>query len=90
MKKYDIQPIELVVANLYPFSSALDNNLNFQECIENIDIGGPSMIRSAAKNHENVCVITNVEDYEVFEKVLDKNNGNTSYQIRRNYALKHL
>ena len=54
MKKYDIQPIELVVANLYPFSSALDNNLNFQECIENIDIGGPSMIRSAAKNHENV------------------------------------
>ena len=88
MKKYDIQPIELVVANLYPFSSALDNNLNFQECIENIDIGGPSMIRSAAKNHENVCVITNVEDYEVFEKVLDKNNGNTSYQIRRNYAAK--
>ena len=53
MKQYDIEPINLVIVNLYPFSNAVKNNLNFDECIENIDIGGPSMIRSAAKNHEN-------------------------------------
>ena len=88
MVKHDIKPIELVVVNLYPFSSALAKNLNFQDCIENIDIGGPSMIRSAAKNHENVCVITNVEDYKNFENIMDKNNGSISYENRRNYAAK--
>ena len=69
MKKNNIDPINLVIVNLYPFSDAVKNNLNFDECIENIDIGGPSMIRSAAKNHENVCIITNPNDYEGFQKI---------------------
>ena len=68
MKQYDIEPINLVIVNLYPFSNAVKNNLNFDECIENIDIGGPSMIRSAAKNHENVCILTNPNDYEKFKQ----------------------
>ena len=73
MQKHDIEPINLLIVNLYPFSETVENGENFEECIENIDIGGPSMIRSAAKNHENVCVITNPEDYEDLYKILEKN-----------------
>ena len=51
MKKHDIKPINLVIVNLYPFSKAVKNNLDFDECIENIDIGGPSLSRSSSKNH---------------------------------------
>ena len=86
MKQYDIEPINLVIVNLYPFSNAVKNNLNFDECIENIDIGGPSMIRSAAKNHENVCILTNPNDYEKFKQILDKNNGATNLKNRKLYA----
>ena len=86
MKQYDIEPINLVIVNLYPFSNAVKNNLNFDECIENIDIGGPSMIRSAAKNHENVCILTNPNDYEKFKQILDKNNGATDLKNRKLYA----
>ena len=88
MEKYNIQPINLVIVNLYPFSDAVQNNLNFDECIENIDIGGPSMIRSAAKNHENVCIITNPDDYEGFQKILDKKNCSTTLEDRKLYAAK--
>ena len=86
MKKYNIKPINLVIVNLYPFSNAVKNNLNFDECIENIDIGGPSMIRSAAKNHENVCILTNPDDYKKFQQILDKNNGATDLIDRKLYA----
>ena len=88
MKKHGIEPINLVIVNLYPFSEAVKNDLNFDECIENIDIGGPSMIRSAAKNHENVCVITSPADYEGLNRVLEKNSGNTTLQDRKLYAAK--
>ena len=88
MKKYNIEPINLVIVNLYPFSDAVKNNLDFEECIENIDIGGPSMIRSAAKNHENVCIITNPNDYEGFQTILDNNNCSTSFKDRKLYAAK--
>ena len=88
MKKNNIDPINLVIVNLYPFSDAVKNNLNFDECIENIDIGGPSMIRSAAKNHENVCIITNPDDYEGFQKILDKKNCSTTLEDRKLYAAK--
>jgi len=88
MKQHNIEPINLVIVNLYPFSNAVKNNLNFDECIENIDIGGPSMIRSAAKNHENVCIITNPNDYKELEQILDNNNGATSLKDRKLYAAK--
>ena len=88
MQKHDIEPINLLIVNLYPFSETVENGENFEECIENIDIGGPSMIRSAAKNHENVCVITNPEDYEDLNKILEKNSGCTSLIDRKLYASK--
>ena len=88
MKEHDIKPINLLIVNLYPFSETVENGENFEECIENIDIGGPSMIRSAAKNHENVCVITNPEDYEDLNKILEKNSGSTSLNDRKLYASK--
>ena len=88
MQKHDIEPINLLIVNLYPFSETVENGENFEECIENIDIGGPSMIRSAAKNHENVCVITNPEDYEDLNKILEKNSGSTSLIDRKLYASK--
>ena len=88
MKQHGIEPINLVIVNLYPFSEAVKNDLNFDECIENIDIGGPSMIRSAAKNHENVCVVTSPLDYEGLYRVLEKNSGSTTLQDRKLYAAK--
>ena len=88
MQEHDIEPINLLVVNLYPFSETVENGENFEECIENIDIGGPAMIRSAAKNHENVCVITNPEDYEGLNKILEKNSGSTSLIDRKLYASK--
>ncbi len=88
MQKHDIEPINLLIVNLYPFSETVENGENFEECIENIDIGGPSMIRSAAKNHENVCVITSPEDYEDLKKILEKNSGSTSLIDRKLYASK--
>ncbi|MBH87757.1 MAG: bifunctional phosphoribosylaminoimidazolecarboxamide formyltransferase/inosine monophosphate cyclohydrolase [Pelagibacterales bacterium] len=88
MKQHSIEPINLVIVNLYPFSEAVKNNLSFEECIENIDIGGPSMIRSAAKNHENVCVVTNPEDYIELENILENNSGGTSLEDRKIFAAK--
>ena len=88
MKQHNIEPINLVIVNLYPFSEAVKNNLSFDECIENIDIGGPSMIRSSAKNHENVCVITSPNDYNELLKILDKNNGATKFKDRKLFAAK--
>ena len=88
MKKHDIKPINLVIVNLYPFSKAIKNNIGFDECIENIDIGGPSMIRSSAKNHENVCIITNPDDYEDLKNILNINNGATNLKSRKIYAAK--
>ena len=70
MKKYGIDPIDLIVVNLYPFLETIKNTKSYETCIENIDIGGPAMIRSAAKNHENVCVITDPKDYLELENIL--------------------
>ncbi|MGP1597363.1 bifunctional phosphoribosylaminoimidazolecarboxamide formyltransferase/IMP cyclohydrolase [Peptoanaerobacter stomatis] len=74
LKKLDITPIDIVVVNLYPFKQVIsDPNHTLRDAIENIDIGGPTMIRSAAKNHESVLVITDSKDYdEVIEKMRNK------------------
>ena len=83
VKKYGIQPIDLVVVNLYPFESATSKgNLDLEEAIEFVDIGGPSMLRSAAKNYQSVTVITDVNDYERVMKELDENQGAVSDETR--------
>ncbi len=63
MNLHNIKKIDLVVVNLYPFQEISAKNNSFNECIENIDIGGPAMIRSAAKNNESVVVVTDPKDY---------------------------
>src|SRR6266481_8822164 len=63
MEKHHIKPIDLLVVNLYPFEATVAKGASFDDCIENIDIGGPAMIRSAAKNHADVAVIVEPEDY---------------------------
>lgn len=83
MKENDIQDIDLLVVNLYPFRETVDGGADFQTCIENIDIGGPAMIRSAAKNHEFVTVVTNPSDYRMLIDNLEKHDGATSISLRR-------
>ena len=64
LKAQNIKPIDLVVVNLYPFEQTISNeNVSWEEAIENIDIGGPTMIRAAAKNHQDVVVVTNPSQY---------------------------
>src|SRR5215475_2663697 len=69
MAAHGIRPIDLLVVNLYPFEATVDKGAGFEECIENIDIGGPAMIRAAAKNHADVAVIVDPADYQA---VLDE------------------
>src|SRR5437868_3595354 len=73
------EPIDLVVVNLYPFEKTIRKpNVTLAEAIENIDIGGPSMIRSAAKNYESVAVIVDPEDYDVVLENMGKHDGETT------------
>jgi phosphoribosylaminoimidazolecarboxamide formyltransferase/IMP cyclohydrolase len=81
----NIKPIDLVVCNLYPFDKYAGTNADEDTLIENIDIGGPLMIRASAKNYESVCVLSAVEDYQSF---VDGFDGNTSFEMRRNLAVK--
>ena len=85
-KKLGIEPIDIVCVNLYPFKETIERTDDFEEIIENIDIGGPTMVRSAAKNFESVIVVTDPKDYD---KVIDalKNNKNT-YEFRRDLMIK--
>ncbi|MCD4793522.1 MAG: bifunctional phosphoribosylaminoimidazolecarboxamide formyltransferase/IMP cyclohydrolase [Bacteroidales bacterium] len=87
-KKLNIEPIDLVVCNLYPFEQVLLQRKGFKTLIENIDIGGPTMIRAAAKNFKYVNVITQVADYEGFIDELDENAGATTYEYRKELMCK--
>ncbi len=86
LKEHEIETIDMVVANLYPFKEAyLNPDLGIEDKIEQIDIGGPSMVRAAAKNFKYVNIVVNSEDYErVLEEL--KKNGETSYETRRYLA----
>jgi len=88
MKAHGIAPIDLLVVNLYPFEATVDKGADFEECIENIDIGGPAMIRAAAKNHDDVAVIVDPEDYSTVLAELEVFNGSTTLGMRRHYAAK--
>jgi phosphoribosylaminoimidazolecarboxamide formyltransferase/IMP cyclohydrolase len=86
--KHGIEPIDLVVVNLYPFEATVAKpDVSLVEAIENIDIGGPSMLRSAAKNHESVTVITDPADYEAVAAQI-KSDGETTLELRRALAAK--
>ena len=83
------EPIDLVVVNLYPFEAAIVKpDVTLEEAIENIDIGGPSMIRSAAKNYESVTVVVDPADYDVVLENMRDNNGETTLKLRERLAIK--
>jgi phosphoribosylaminoimidazolecarboxamide formyltransferase / IMP cyclohydrolase len=88
MKAQGIAPIDLLVVNLYPFEATVDRGAGFSECIENIDIGGPAMIRAAAKNHDDVAVVVEPQDYQAVADELAANNGATTLSLRRRLAAK--
>src|SRR4051794_33142636 len=81
-----IRPIDLVVVNLYPFEATVARGAPWDECIENIDIGGPALIRAAAKNHDFVAVVTDPADYEGVLAELAANDGATTQELRRRLA----
>ena len=84
----DIAPIDLLIVNLYPFEATLKRGASFEEKIENIDIGGPAMIRGGAKNHDDVAVIVDVADYRALIEELNRYDGGTSIAFRRRMAQK--
>ncbi|MGB3041790.1 MAG: bifunctional phosphoribosylaminoimidazolecarboxamide formyltransferase/IMP cyclohydrolase [Xanthobacteraceae bacterium] len=88
MTDHAIAPIDLLVVNLYPFEATVDKGAPYEDCIENIDIGGPAMIRAAAKNHDDVAVVVEASDYSAVLDELAANNGATTLTLRRRLAAK--
>ena len=89
MEEHSIKPIDMVVVNLYPFASTVsDPTCTLPDAIENIDIGGPTMVRSAAKNHKDVAVLVNNNDYAEVVEELKKNQGQLKYQTRYELMVK--
>jgi phosphoribosylaminoimidazolecarboxamide formyltransferase/IMP cyclohydrolase len=88
MKTHGIAEIDLLVVNLYPFEATVDKGADFETCIENIDIGGPAMIRAAAKNHDDVAVVVEANDYQAVLDELKANQGATTLWLRRRLAAK--
>lgn len=88
MEEHGIGAIDLLVVNLYPFEATVAKGAGYDECIENIDIGGPAMIRAASKNHAFVNVVVDVEDYSSLLDQLEENYGKTSYGFRQWLAQK--
>src|SRR5580658_3340252 len=86
MKLHQIEGIDLLVCNLYPFEATVARGAGFEETIENIDIGGPAMTRSAAKNHDWVTVVVDVEDYKAVLDEMAAHGGATSLKLRRTLA----
>ncbi|WFL78545.1 bifunctional phosphoribosylaminoimidazolecarboxamide formyltransferase/IMP cyclohydrolase [Altererythrobacter arenosus] len=88
MTDHAIGAIDLVVVNLYPFEATVMRGAERDEIIENIDIGGPSMVRSSAKNHQYVTIVTDPADYETLLGELDRGNGATTLDFRKKMAAK--
>ena len=83
IKKNNFEHIDLVVVNFYPFEKTIEQTKNHSKIIENIDVGGPTMVRAAAKNYNDVTVITSVDHYSELIKELKKNRGSTSLKFRK-------
>jgi phosphoribosylaminoimidazolecarboxamide formyltransferase/IMP cyclohydrolase len=88
MEEHGILPIDLLVVNLYPFEATVAAAKPYDDCVENIDIGGPAMIRAAAKNHEDVAVVVDVADYNQVLEGLEQNAGGLTRDQRRKLAQK--
>ena len=88
MEKHGIKPIDLLVVNLYPFEATVAKGAGFDDCIENIDIGGPAMIRAAAKNHADVTVVVEPTDYAKVLAELAQHSGMTTLALRQQLAAK--
>src|SRR5690606_34371795 len=88
MEELGIGPIDLLAVNLYPFRETIARGADWETCIENIDIGGPAMIRAAAKNHSSVIVLTDPDDYEEGLQEIRETNGGVSGATRRRLAAK--
>ncbi len=88
MDENNISAIDMVVVNLYPFANAVsDENCSLENAIENIDIGGPTMVRAAAKNHKDVTIVVNASDYKRVLAELDNNNDSLTYKTRFDLAI---
>src|SRR6266700_411311 len=88
MDAHGIRPIDLLVVNLYPFEETVAKGADFAACIENIDIGGPAMIRAAAKNHADVTVVVEPQDYALVLAELEQEGGMTTLALRQKLAAK--
>ena len=88
MQAHNIKPIDLLVVNLYPFEETVAKGADYDDCIENIDIGGPAMIRAAAKNHADVTVVVEATDYAAVLDELTAHSGMTSLELRQRLAAK--
>jgi len=87
MREHAIAPIDLVVVNLYPFEATAEKGAAFEDCIENIDIGGPALVRAAAKNHNDVAVVVDPADYPSVLAEITTHDG-TTLELRRRLAAK--
>ena len=90
MKENDVKPIDLVVCNLYPFEKVVSEGAELKTACENIDIGGPTMTRSAAKAgllYDSACIVTSIDQYDEIIQELEKNEGEISTSTRRKLAL---
>jgi len=88
MLAHGIEAIDLLIVNLYPFEATVAKGADWDETIENIDIGGPAMIRAAAKNHEDVAVVVDVADYQTILAAMDANGGGADLALRKKLAQK--
>lgn len=86
MKRHGIAPIDLVVVNLYPFEATVASGAGYEDCVENIDIGGPALIRAAAKNHDHVTVVTDPSQYAAVQAEMAAASGETGQVLRRRLA----
>src|SRR5690554_6237334 len=89
MSEQDIAPIDLVAVNLYPFAQTVaDPNCSHEDAVENIDIGGPTMVRAAAKNHRDVTIVVNAQDYDAVIAEMDANQNSLTFETRFDLAIK--
>ncbi|GAB3027644.1 bifunctional phosphoribosylaminoimidazolecarboxamide formyltransferase/IMP cyclohydrolase [Bowmanella dokdonensis] len=88
MEQHDIQPIDMVVVNLYPFAKTVEKEgCTLEDAVENIDIGGPTMVRAAAKNHKDVAIVVNSQDYVRVLEEMQENGGSLTLKTRFDLAI---
>ena len=89
IKDNKIEAIDLVIVNFYPFEDTIQNTTDHEKIVENIDIGGPALVRAAAKNFKDVTVITSILQYDKLINQLNKNKGSTTLEFRKALSQMH-